>query len=280
MHHPDVCIMIPSYNQAGFIITAVESALAQDYPSLQVVVADDNSEDDTELLLQPYINAGKIKYVKNTTNLGRVANYHQTLYAHTDADWVINLDADDHYTNPGYITAAMAAIKNAASPNILFYQGLHLIKDGTTAAATKSTINQPLVMMSGADYFLNYFSHKHFSHLATLYNRKLAIQHGFYEKDILSADIYSVLHLCIAQSTAMVLLSNTIAGVWLHHSGNTSKNAGSSQHHKNFMAFSSLYQQALAQGFNKWRCFIWRLQVTKSYLFTRVRLLFSKIKYN
>ncbi len=44
---PKVSIIIPARNEEGFIGRAVSSALAQDYPALEVLVVDDASEDRT-----------------------------------------------------------------------------------------------------------------------------------------------------------------------------------------------------------------------------------------
>ncbi|WP_461865164.1 glycosyltransferase family 2 protein [Thermococcus sp.] len=44
---PQVSILIPAYNEAKNIKQAIKSALTQDYPSLEVIVIDDGSEDNT-----------------------------------------------------------------------------------------------------------------------------------------------------------------------------------------------------------------------------------------
>jgi len=38
-----VSIMITTYNRANYLPQAIESALAQDYPNLEVIVSDDAS---------------------------------------------------------------------------------------------------------------------------------------------------------------------------------------------------------------------------------------------
>ena len=67
-----VTIMIPTYNQAVFIREAVDSALAQTYSNLEVIVGDDASTDGTQEIVAK-INDPRLKYVRNVCNLGRVA---------------------------------------------------------------------------------------------------------------------------------------------------------------------------------------------------------------
>jgi cellulose synthase/poly-beta-1,6-N-acetylglucosamine synthase-like glycosyltransferase/peptidoglycan/xylan/chitin deacetylase (PgdA/CDA1 family) len=50
--YPSVTIVIPAYNEAMVIEGSIRSALAADYPNLQVIVVDDGSTDDTFSVIQ------------------------------------------------------------------------------------------------------------------------------------------------------------------------------------------------------------------------------------
>src|SRR5574340_595951 len=76
-YEPLVSIMIPTYGQEEVILKAVDSALAQDYPNLEIIVADDASPDCTSQLVATRKDP-RLHYHRNPTNIGRVANYRNT----------------------------------------------------------------------------------------------------------------------------------------------------------------------------------------------------------
>ena len=105
-----VTIMIPTYNQASFIKKSVNSALSQSYPNLEILVGDDASTDSTVSIIKK-INDPRIKYIKNSKNLGRVNNYKNLLYEHASGDYILNLDGDDYYTDKNFVSDAISIIK-------------------------------------------------------------------------------------------------------------------------------------------------------------------------
>jgi len=105
-----VSIQIPTYNQQQYISQAIDSVLMQDYPDLEVIVADDCSTDETEAIVRKYKDI-RVKYFKNEKNIGRVANYRKSLYDYCTGDWVVNLDGDDYFTSPTFISRGMNVIK-------------------------------------------------------------------------------------------------------------------------------------------------------------------------
>ena len=103
-----VSIMIPTFNQPQYIEQAVDSALMQDYEDVEIVVSDDSDNLDTfRIYEKKYAKNHKIKYFKNSSNLGRVGNYHKTLYERATGTYVLNLDGDDYLTDPHYLSKAV-----------------------------------------------------------------------------------------------------------------------------------------------------------------------------
>ena len=91
---PLVSVVIITYNRAKYIMSAIESALEQDYQNLEIIVIDDASQDGTREILQSYIDQGKIKYYKNDKNQGIVYNRNRGLNL-SSGKYIAVLDSDD-----------------------------------------------------------------------------------------------------------------------------------------------------------------------------------------
>ena len=93
---PLVSAIIPTYNRAQQVCSAIESVLAQTYSPIELIVVDDGSTDDTQVRLQRY--AGRIHVIRQKNagpsaarNIG-VRNSHGDLIAFLDSDdlWLTN----------------------------------------------------------------------------------------------------------------------------------------------------------------------------------------------
>src|SRR2546425_4596308 len=68
---PFFSIVIPTYNRAALIRATLESIWQQTYQHYEVIVVDNCSEDNTEEVLEPYISAGRITFIKHDQNYER-----------------------------------------------------------------------------------------------------------------------------------------------------------------------------------------------------------------
>ncbi|KQP14709.1 hypothetical protein ASF43_11570 [Pseudorhodoferax sp. Leaf267] len=83
--------MICSYNYEAFVGSAIESALAQSWPNIEVIVVDDGSTDDSWSVIASF--GPRIQAI-HQSNGGQGAAYNTALGA-SQGDWVIWLDSDD-----------------------------------------------------------------------------------------------------------------------------------------------------------------------------------------
>jgi glycosyltransferase involved in cell wall biosynthesis len=88
---PRISILIAAYNADRFLGAAIESALAQDYPEVEVVVVDDGSTDHTGDILSAF--GSKVTIIRQL-NAG-VSAARNAAAAAAAGDLLVLLDADD-----------------------------------------------------------------------------------------------------------------------------------------------------------------------------------------
>lgn len=103
--NPKVSIMIISYNQEKYIREAIQGAIEQDYPNIEIIVSDDGSKDKTPEIILDYANRfpEKIKPILNKKNSGITANCNVALRA-CSGEFIVFFGGDDIML-PGKITA-------------------------------------------------------------------------------------------------------------------------------------------------------------------------------
>lgn len=89
----NVSIIITNYNYARFLKTAIDSALAQTYPLVEVIVVDDGSTDHSRAIIDSYGN--RIKAIFKTN--GGLASSFNAGVAASAGDVICFLDADDRF---------------------------------------------------------------------------------------------------------------------------------------------------------------------------------------
>ena len=94
MGTPLVSICIPTYNRAGFISKAIDSALAQSYRNIEVLVVDNASQDNIELVIDKYQDP-KLKFFKNNQNLGMYGNFNRCIEL-SKGEYIHILHSDDY----------------------------------------------------------------------------------------------------------------------------------------------------------------------------------------
>jgi glycosyltransferase involved in cell wall biosynthesis len=92
--HPLVSVLIPTYNRAHCLANAIDSALAQTYPHVEIVVVDDGSQDHTgELIAARYGDDPRVRYVYQQNGGVSAARNHGLRLCR--GELVAFLDSDD-----------------------------------------------------------------------------------------------------------------------------------------------------------------------------------------
>lgn len=106
---PRLSICIATYKRGQFIGETLNSILAQIEPSVEIVVVDGASPDDTPAVMARYAEVHpEIRYYRESVNSGVDADFDKAVgYAQGDFCWLMT---DDDVLRPGAVAAVMSAL--------------------------------------------------------------------------------------------------------------------------------------------------------------------------
>ncbi len=114
---PDVSVIIPTFNRARHIETALQSVLAQSFTNWEVLIIDDGSSDNTFATLDPFIGQfANIRYMKHRNRnaaLSRNAGIQASF-----GRYITFLDSDDAYL-PNHLESRMAIMEEKPATDLL-----------------------------------------------------------------------------------------------------------------------------------------------------------------
>ena len=121
---PLVSIIIPVYNGADYMQEAIDSALAQTYSNIEILVINDGSKDDgqTDKIARSY--GERIRYIPKTN--GGVATALNTGINEMKGKYFSWLSHDDAYY-PEKITQQVEFLNTLPDKNVILYGGVEII---------------------------------------------------------------------------------------------------------------------------------------------------------
>ncbi|BAU10248.1 putative glycosyl transferase [Leptolyngbya sp. NIES-3755] len=135
---PVVSIIVNNYNYAQFLPIAIESALSQTYPDVEVIVVDDGSIDRSRTIIQQY--GSSIKAVLKE-NGGQSSAFNAGFQAST-GEIICFLDSDDYFM-PDKISAIVEVFNQHPEIDWCFH-GLKLIDKNANLIPSKTTLTTRL----------------------------------------------------------------------------------------------------------------------------------------
>ncbi|MDR3410358.1 MAG: glycosyltransferase family 2 protein [Formivibrio sp.] len=124
---PKVSVILPTYNRARSLSSAVKSVLTQSYSDFELIVIDDASEDDTELQLEK-IGDCRVHYMRHDTNRGAAAARNTGLQV-ARGRYIAFQDSDDVWL-PSYLQRMVDALEAGGSDCGACFSSYLRIKDG------------------------------------------------------------------------------------------------------------------------------------------------------
>lgn len=215
-----VSIIIPTYNRADYLRQTIESALAQDYEDLEVIVADNASTDETNNIVNAYRSDRRFHYFRNDENIGMVKNWQKAVFEYSNGDYFLILSDDDYLLDNNYLTKAINLLKTDSEIVIVYANGYIYNED------LKETVSLTLpfdTVEDGKKVFLSRGSVKpqDFTLCNILFNKALAIKlKAFSNEYNLSCDSELFLKMCLYGKVGVV---KDYVSVYRIHSGNLIK---------------------------------------------------------
>ena len=137
-------IIVPTYNRAGFISATVSSLLSQTYTDFEIIVVDDGSTDDTEMVVKKIADS-RVHYFKKENGERGIARNFGT---QKSCGQYLNFFDSDDLAYPDHLQKAFELIQLIKSPE-LFHLNYDIRKSSgqiVKAAVCKSqSINKDLI---------------------------------------------------------------------------------------------------------------------------------------
>ncbi len=199
-----VSIIIPTFNRAGYLSQAIESALAQDYASLEVIVSDNASTDETSEMVKRYLPDKRFKYFRNEKNLGMVPNWRKAVYEYSAGDFFLLLSDDDYLIDGSYISKAVGLIRANPEIVLVYANGFIRYEHGGKMVPLRLPFQK---IEDGENIFFSKGSVKpqDFTLCNVLFNRKLAMELNAFGNDYnICCDSELFLKLCLYGKAGIV----------------------------------------------------------------------------
>jgi alpha-1,3-rhamnosyltransferase len=185
MESPLVSFIVVSYKHSEFIVECLNSIKNQTYKNWELIVADDASPDNSVEITKNWLKENNIHAKTNfhEINKGFATTLNECIEM-TEGKYV-NIIAADDYFHPEFLEKCLASLENKSDRFGMVFSSCFIIKED------KSLINylDDLHFYQNENQFKKTLKKMNFiPALATLTKRKVLLETGHYDKNILIED--------------------------------------------------------------------------------------------
>ncbi|HMM12750.1 MAG TPA: glycosyltransferase family 2 protein [Bacteroidales bacterium] len=186
-NNPLVSIRVLTFNSSRFIIETLESAKAQTYSNIELIISDDGSTDNTVDLCKDWINDNHDRFVRielivSKINTGVGSNMNRAIKA-CKGEWIKGLAGDDLL-----IPDAIENIINFSNKN----PDVEVVFGKAYGIDSNSVIYREYIPKIGGQLNYENFIQGKISYNVTTVAYKTSIHQkvGYYEEGVIAEDIY------------------------------------------------------------------------------------------
>lgn len=208
-----VSVCMITYNHANYIKKAIDGILSQiGNFEIELVIANDNSPDNTDEIIKTCIQNNKTKhkinYIQNTQNIGMMPNFEQAINA-CHGDFLAICEGDDYWTSPNKIQEQLDFLLANKEFSICF----HAVAIDNKGVIEKDTITKK----SSSNTSINDLVKSNYIHTCSvLYNNidKIKLPKNFSKVKV--GDYY--LHMLFAKKGNIHYIDKVLAHYRIHDS--------------------------------------------------------------
>ncbi|MEO5573128.1 MAG: glycosyltransferase [Gammaproteobacteria bacterium] len=205
-----VSVIIPAYNTEKYIAHALQSALDQTERSIEVIVVDDGSSDDTVQVTKSFIDE-RIKLIVTANNAGPSHARNCALRLAT-GDWIAILDSDDWYA-PERLAQLLAAAHSHNTDMVA--DDLYMIHDeaehpwGTLFSQSGSNLTE-VRNVDAVDFVESHLpglDHLGLGSSKPLIRRRFLEQHGLmYDETVRCGEDFQLYLMCLVHGARFTII--------------------------------------------------------------------------
>ncbi len=181
MTSPLVTIILPAYNGAKWIDKAIQSALNQTFNDYEFIIINDCSTDKTEeVALRFAVKDNRIKYLKNTKNVGIQVNRNIAL-SHAKGKYIAEIDQDDEWIDPKKLEKQIKFMEEHPDCVLIGTGAIMVDENGKELA-------RYLMPETDEQIRKKFLRANRFIHSSVVYRLAAVMSVGGYEPDMMSED--------------------------------------------------------------------------------------------
>lgn len=171
MKNPQISVIVPVYNAEKYLPVCIDSILAQKNPNFEVIIVDDGSKDNSEVICEEYARKdNRIRLFRKTN--GGVSSARNLALLHANGSWLAFVDADD-IIDENYLTIA----NNDADIIVKSYNMSH--EDGSIVKI--NSINHDKLLTNVDDFYKIYVRNRQNALWNKLISRRIVSDTKFKE---------------------------------------------------------------------------------------------------
>ena len=139
VNNPSVSIGLPVYNGGRYLREALDSILAQTFTDFELIISDNASTDNTEIICKEYANRDKrISYYRNSENIGAAGNYNRTF--ELSSGKYFKWAAHDDLIAPEFLERCVAVLDSKPSVVLCYAREVCIDENGKTLRKRKDLL--------------------------------------------------------------------------------------------------------------------------------------------